>query len=321
MKWLPLVLLFLPQSTPVDFKRDIQPIFAASCLRCHGPEGKPKGQLRFDVRASAMRKAIVPGKSADSSLYKVLVDEDESARMPQKAARLPAAQIELIKRWIDEGAVWPDDAAGIDVAHWSLRPLPAPAPGSIDAFILAKLKEKGFTPSPEADRRTLLRRVTYDLIGLPPTAEELESGETYEQAVDRLLASPRYGERWARHWLDAIHYADTHGHDQDRPRPNAWPYRDYVIRALNEDKPWARFIEEQLAGDVLHPGDPQGIVATGFIAAGPWDESSQMHIMADTVDKKIAQNLDRDDMLTATMSAFMSATVQCARCHNHKFDP
>jgi hypothetical protein len=320
MKWLTLVLLFLPQTAPVDFKRDIQPIFAASCVKCHGPEGKPKGQLRLDVRAVAMRK-VVPGKSADSPLYKVLVEPDESARMPQKAAALPPDQIALVKRWIDEGARWPDDAAGVEVAHWSLRPLPPPTPGSIDAFILARLKEKGFTPSPPADRRTLLRRVTYDLTGLPPTPEEMESSETYEQAVERLLASPRYGERWARHWLDAIHYADTHGHDQDRPRANAWPYRDYVIRALNEDKPWARFVEEQLAGDVLTPGDPQGIVATGFIAAGPWDESSQMHIMADTVDKKIAQNLDRDDMLTATMSAFMSVTVQCARCHNHKFDP
>src|SRR5439155_11580505 len=143
----------------------------------------------------------------------------------------------------------------------------------------------------------------------------------YEKLVDELLASPHYGERWARHWLDVVHFGETHGYDKDKPRPNAWPYRDYVIRALNDDKPYARFVEEQLAGDVLHPEDPQGIVATGFIAAGPWDESSQMHIMADTVDKKIAQNLDRDDMLTATMSAFMSVTVQCARCHNHKFDP
>jgi len=332
MRWMALVLLLFPQEKgPVDFDRDIRPIFQASCIKCHGAEGKPKGQFRLDLRAAAMRggaagKAILPGKGAESLLYRLLLDEDEDARMPQKAPRLPKAQIDLIRRWIDEGARWPDEAAGADLAHWSLRPLAAPTVPTgpahpIDAFILAKLKEKGFTPSPEADRRTLLRRVTYDLIGLPPTPEEMDANEPYEQAVDRLLASPRYGERWARHWLDAIHYADTHGHDQDRPRNNSWPYRDYVIRALNEDKPWARFIEEQLAGDVLRPGDPQALVATGFIAAGPWDESSQMHIMADTVDKKIAQNLDRDDMLTATMSSFMSVTVQCARCHNHKFDP
>ncbi|MBV8882067.1 MAG: DUF1549 domain-containing protein, partial [Planctomycetaceae bacterium] len=329
-----LIVLFLnAASEPVDFDRDIRPILKASCLKCHGAEGKPKGQLRLDLRAAAFRggaggKAIVPGKSAESPLYKLLIDPDEDARMPAKAPRLPDAQIELVKRWIDEGAVWPEDNAGHEATHWSLRPFGRPAgAASIDGFIRAKLKEKGYEPSPEADRRTLLRRVTYDLIGLPPTPEELDAfladagADAYEEVVDRLLASPRYGERWARHWLDAVHYADTHGHDQDRPRPNAWPYRDYVIRAFNDDKPYARFVEEQVAGDVLHPEDPQALVATGFLAAGPWDESSQMHIMADTVDKKIAQNLDRDDMLTATMSTFTGATVQCARCHNHKFDP
>jgi mono/diheme cytochrome c family protein len=335
-----LVLAAVPQQAPVDFDRDIRPIFRASCLKCHGAEGKPKGQLRLDVRAAAFRggaggKVILPGRAKESLLYKLLVDPDDDARMPQKAPRLAAEQIDLVRRWIDEGAEWPEDAAKPgESSFWSLRPLarpavPAAAWGrtSVDAFIAAKLKEKGFEPSPEADRRTLLRRVTYDLTGLAPTPEEVDAfvsdpaGDAYEKVVDRLLASPRYGERWARHWLDAVHYADTHGHDQDRPRPNAWPYRDYVIRAFNEDKPYARFVEEQVAGDVLFPDDPGALVATGFLAAGPWDESSQMHIMADTVDKKIAQNLDRDDMLTATMSAFMSTTVQCARCHNHKFDP
>ncbi|HZE98860.1 MAG TPA: PSD1 and planctomycete cytochrome C domain-containing protein [Planctomycetota bacterium] len=338
--WLLVLLLAAPRpQAPVDFDRDIRPILKASCLKCHGAEGKPKGQLRLDLRAAAFRggaggQAIIPGKSADSPLYKLLVDPDDDARMPQKAPRLSTAQIELIRRWIDEGVRWPEDDHGGEQLHWSLRPLARPAvpPSSwgrtpIDAFIAAKLKEKGFEPSPEADRRSLLRRVTYDLIGLPPTPEETDAflsdpaPDAYEKVVDRLLASPRHGERWARHWLDAVHYADTHGHDQDRPRPNAWPYRDYVVRAFNEDKPYAQFVQDQLAGDVLRPGDPQALVATGFIAAGPWDESSQMHIMADTVDKKIAQNLDRDDMLTATMSTFVGATVQCARCHNHKFDP
>ena len=220
---------------------------------------------------------------------------------------------------------------------WSLRPLqktsPPPIRNSswprtpIDYFIFAKLVENNLRPSPEADKRTLLRRVTFDLAGLPPTPQQVQdflddhSPDAYAKVVDRLLSSPRYGERWARHWLDVVHYADTHGHDQDRPRPNSWPYRDYVLRSLNEDKPYARFAEEQLAGDVLYPGDPQGVIATGFIATGPWDESSQMHIMADTVDKKIAQSLDRDDMVTTAMSTFVSSTVHCARCHDHKFDP
>ncbi|MBI4663541.1 MAG: DUF1553 domain-containing protein [Verrucomicrobia bacterium] len=220
---------------------------------------------------------------------------------------------------------------------WSLQPLQTrklPAVENtawprtpVDRFILAKLQEQNLAPAPEADKSTLLRRVTFDLTGLPPTPEELQgfladpSAGAYEKVVDRLLNNPRYGERWARHWLDVVHYADTHGHDQDRPRTNSWPYRDYVVRAFNEDKPYAHFVEEQLAGDVLYPGDPNGVIATGFIATGPWDESSQMHIMADTVDKKIAQNLDRDDIVTTAMSTFVSSTVHCARCHDHKFDP
>src|SRR6266850_3626392 len=220
---------------------------------------------------------------------------------------------------------------------WSLKPLRQLAPPTtrnkswakspIDLFILARLEEKKLKPSKAADKRDLLRRVTFDLTGLPPTPEEMrdflndKASDSFAKVVDRLLDSPRYGERWARHWLDAVHYADSHGHDQDRPRPNAWPYRDYVIRSFNDDKPYARFVEEQLAGDVLFPGDPNGIVATVFIATGPWDLSSLMAIMEDTVDKKIARYLDRDDMVMTTMSTFVSTTAHCARCHDHKFDP
>ncbi len=232
-------------------------------------------------------------------------------------------------------------AANEPTNHWAYTPLirprvPAPistlqpfnaSTNPIDSFIRAKLADHKLTPSPEADRRTLLRRVTFDLIGLPPTPEEMhafladKTADAYPRVVDRLLASPRHGERWARHWMDAAHFAETHGHDQDRIRTNAWPYRDYLIASVNSDKPYAHFVQEQVAGDVLFPDDPQATVALGFIAAGPWDESSLRDIREDTIDRQIGRYLDRDDMVTTVMQTFTSTTVQCARCHDHKFDP
>lgn len=227
-----------------------------------------------------------------------------------------------------------------DAAWWSLRPVQKQAVPAvsldrfkdwprnpIDHFILAKLKEKGLEPAPAADRRTLLRRVTFNLTGLPPTQEEVnaflkdDSPEAYLKVVDRLLASPRYGERWARHWMDVIHFAETHGHDQDVPRDHAWPYRDYLIRALNSDIPYERFAREQIAGDILFPEDPWATVALGFLAAGPWDESSLKDIREDTLDRAMGQYLDRDDMVATVGLGFLSTTIQCARCHDHKFDP
>jgi hypothetical protein len=227
---------------------------------------------------------------------------------------------------------------GTHSTWWSLRPLQRPAVPAerdaigrplapIDAFVAAALRVRGLVASPEADRRTLIRRLAFDLLGLPPSPAEVDAfvadpdPQAYPKLVDRLLASPRYGERWARHWLDVVHYADTHGYDKDKLRPHAWPYRDYVIRALNADQPYARFVQEQLAGDVLFPGTRDGIEALGFIAAGPWDFIGHEEVPESKVDGKIARHLDRDDMVANTMLTFASTTVHCAQCHDHKFDP
>jgi len=317
---------------PVSFGTQIQPILAARCQACHSDANRGGG-LSLESHAGIMAggrsgSGVVPGKSAESLLVGAVTGA--KPRMPKAGAPLDAGQIELLKRWIDEGAR--DDGKGAaSQLWWSRRPLARPAaPGAgnpVDAFLRARLLGMKLDYSPEADRRTLIRRVTFDLTGLPPSPEEIDafladkSPRAYENVVDRLLASARYGERWARHWLDVVHYGDSHGYDKDKPRPNAWPYRDYVIAALNNDKPYTRFVEEQLAGDVLRPDDPEAVIATGFLAAGPWDFVGHEELREDTVDKNITRNLDRDDMVAATMSTFVSQTVHCARCHNHKFDP
>jgi hypothetical protein len=318
-----------PAQRKIDFLRDVQPIFAKHCYSCHG-ENKQKAGLRLDRRPDALlAKIIKPGASVESKLFQLVTSKDDDERMPQDAKPLAAEQVAVLKAWIDQGAKWPTSEA----EHWSLRSLASPqatkseGANPIDAFVRAKLAEKGFRPSPAADRRTLIRRLTFDLHGLPPTPEEINafvndrSPDAYERLVDRLLAAPRYGERWARHWMDIAHFAETHGHDQDAVREHAWPYRDYLIRSLNADKPYARFVQEQIAADVLYADDPTALPALGFLAAGPWDESSQKDIRDDTIDKKQAQYIDRDDMITTVFTAIASTSIHCARCHDHKFDP
>ncbi|CAN5349479.1 PSD1 and planctomycete cytochrome C domain-containing protein [soil metagenome] len=325
-----------------DFVTRVQPILQQRCVECHGLD-KQRGGLRLDSAAAiekggASGVVFVAGKSGESLVIRHVTAAGDSIRMPPKGEPLSAAQIEVLKKWIDEGAKTPAVAAVAGAANvsWAMMPLKRPAvPAAeskwgrnpVDVFILQKLMANGLNPAQEADRRTLIRRLTVDLTGLLPTPEEIDafqkdtSAEAYEKLVDRLLASPRYGERWARHWLDVAHYADTHGQDEDAPRPNAWPYRDYLIRSFNADKPYATFIKEQIAGDVLFPEYATATIATGFLAAGPWDSSGLAGIREDSLDRLIAYYLDRDDMVSSTMSAFSGLTVGCSRCHDHKFDP
>jgi Protein of unknown function (DUF1549)/Planctomycete cytochrome C/F5/8 type C domain len=339
---LALVLLAVPSAhsenpKPIEFARDVKPIFAAHCVSCHGAE-KQRAGLRLDRRADALKggdtgAALVPGKPADSLLLKLVTHADADLRMPPKQPALGSAEVNTLREWIAQGAKWPDDgsAAANPADWWSFKPVArAAVPAGahpVDHFVRAKLKEKGLAPSPEANKRTLIRRLYFDLVGLPPTPEEVEAFETdtranaYELLVDKLLASPHYGERWARHWLDVVHFGETHGYDKDKPRPNAWPYRDYVIRALNADKPYARFVQEQLAGDVLFPGTVDGTEALGFLAAGPWDFIGHAELPESKIDGKVARHLDRDDFVSNTMGTFVGLTVHCAQCHNHKFDP
>ncbi len=310
-------------SAPVDFERDIRPILSDTCYTCHGPDpAKRKADLRLDTREGAFadldgKKAIVPGRPERSELFRRLTTTDADDRMPPaKTGRaLSAKQVELVRRWIAEGAAWK--------AHWAFvvpkrPPLPETRNKSwirnpIDAFILSRLEREGLAPSPEADRATLLRRLSLDLTGLPPTIAEVDAPEAYERTVDRLLASPRYGERMAIRWLDAARYADTSGYQNDGPR-EMWRWRDWVIRAFNDNLPFDRFTVEQLAGDLLPDPTLDQRIATGFnrnhrgnSEGGIIPEEYQVEYVVDRVD--------------TTATVWLGLTVGCARCHDHKYDP
>jgi hypothetical protein len=333
----------------VDFARDVRPILERACWKCHGPE-KQKGGLRFDLRTVALglgdsgARAIAPGKADQSELLRRVEADDVEERMPPKSDPISRAETRILRAWIDQGADWPETAAAAtegqkamvvtaeDRRHWSYRPLSNVVPPEahdvgwcrtpIDWFVLAALEARGIRPNAPADRRTLIRRVYFDLLGLPPSPEEVKAfvadpaPDAYEALVDRLLASRHYGERWGRHWLDVARYADSDGLESDADRPSAYHYRDLVIRAMNDDLSYRTFVRWQIAGDEYEPDNPRALAATGFLAAAP----TEMLSVPMEEEKLRFRFNELDDMAVTTVSAFLGLTLGCARCHDHKYD-
>lgn len=328
------------------FREQVGPLLKTHCLPCHGGE-QVKSGLDLAARDGLLKggeegAAIVVWNSRESKLLK-LVRHEQQPHMPQKAPKLSDTQIAALAAWVDSGAPYtqplvkraaadpPKQIRDADRQFWSFQPLRATLPPrnrnrrwartAIDQFILAKLEEKRLAPNPPADRRALIRRAYLGVIGLPPTPEEVEafvadqSRDAWEKVVDRLLASPHYGERWARHWLDAARFAESHGYEQDYDRPHAFWYRDFVIRALNDDMPYHQFVRWQLAGDEIAPDEPWAWAATGFLGAG------QFPTQLTEAEFESARYDELDDMVSVTGSAMLGLTVGCARCHDHKYDP
>ncbi len=328
-----------PAKKKVDFARDIQPLLKRSCYSCHGNE-RQEGGLRLHTKKSAFKGGdlgaeIVPGKSAKSRLIQYVsgVNDDDVLMPPEgEGTPLKPQEISLLRAWIDQGAKWPDDGQGSTVKsdHWSFQPIVRASPpkvkdaawvrNPIDSFVLANLEEHNVRPSPEADRATLLRRLSLDLLGLPPTPRQLVAflsdrrPGAYDRLVDRLLASPAYGERWGRHWLDLARYADSDGYEKDRQRPHAWRFRQWVISALNEDMPFDQFTLEQLAGDLLSDPTTEQLVATGFHR----NTLTNTEGGTDKEEDRVKQTIDR---LNTTGTVWLGLTVECGQCHSHKYDP
>ncbi|MBI1896918.1 MAG: PSD1 domain-containing protein [Acidobacteria bacterium] len=336
--------LFLTAAFPFalaaqDLPRQAAAILEKNCLVCHGQALKSSG-LDLRTRESILKggdggEAVVPGKPEQSRLYRFVAGLAQPSMPPGKP--LPSGQVEVLRRWIEAGAPLEARAPSPDKPDlskleerpiteeerrfWSFQPvLRAVVPAgahAVDYFIDRKLQEKGITPAPRAEKRTLVRRAYLDLIGLPPAPEEVnaflrdDSPDAWPRLIDRLLAAPHYGERWGRHWLDIVRYADSGGYEFDRDRAQSWRYRDYVIKAFNDDKPYDRFLKEQLAGDEIAPGSPEAMIATGFLRLGPEANIKTEQTRMDEL----------DDILSTTAGAFLGMTLGCARCHNHKFDP
>ncbi len=315
-----------------DFAKEVAPILEAKCLSCHNPnllKGDFSMARREDILAGG-EDYLIPGNAAESMLHLITlpVELGERPDMPKEGDPLTKKEGELLAQWIDAGAVWPEglvlkEASRADKSWWAYQPIQEPKMDSIDAYIEAKLSEHGLAMNPEADRRSLIRRATYDLTGLPPSAEEVKTfvndpdPQAYQKLIDRLLASPHYGERWGRHWLDVVRFGESVGFEQNWIINDLWPFRDYVIRSINEDKPFDLFIREHIAGDVFGTDKPEMEIGTAFLVAGPYDSVNNQ----DEVQKAQIRANTLDEMINATGEAFLGMTLSCARCHDHKFDP
>ncbi|MBI2688923.1 MAG: PSD1 domain-containing protein [Acidobacteria bacterium] len=327
----------LLSAAAADFEKDVRPLLAKRCFGCHGP-AMQMSKLRLDRRADMLRggesgvPAIEPGKSGASLMIRYVSGSDAKLVMPPAGPRLTAAEIAVLKEWIDDGAVWPGAgatatapaAADPRFAHWAFHAPRLPnvpavkdkawVRNPIDAFVLAKLEATGWRPAARAADEDLLRRMYLDVTGLPPTIAEQDGFRgDWDGLVNALLAKPEYGERWARHWLDVVRYGDTNGYERDAIKPQGWKFRDYVIQSLNADKPFNRFVIEQLAGDEVPDANAETLIATGYGRLGPWDDEP-----ADAAEDRFDQ---LDDILNTTSQAFLGMTLACARCHNHKFEP
>ncbi|MEM1067244.1 MAG: PSD1 and planctomycete cytochrome C domain-containing protein, partial [Planctomycetota bacterium] len=314
------------EPSKVDFIKQVQPILAKRCFACHGPDEAESG-LRLDQQEGAFAEAdsgefaIVAGDVDASTLIARITTDDEFERMPPEGDAVSPEEVEILRLWIEQGANW-------DI-HWSFKPMTVYEPPNvdiaewnqnpIDRFLLADLHRAGLTPNRPADRSTLIRRAYYDLTGLPPTGDEVRrfvndpDPLAFEKLIDQLLDSHHYGERWGRHWLDLVRYAETNSYERDGVKPNAWKYRDYVIRSFNEDKPYDRFLQEQLAGDELDVVTTETLTATGYYRLGIWDD--------EPADPLLARYDELDDIIMTTGQAMLGLTINCARCHDHKIDP
>ena len=326
-------LIFSVQLSAADFIRDLKPVLENKCLSCHNPNN-PKGKLSLSAPSERVSELIVAGQPEASRLYEVTLagDSGERPEMPEKGEPLTDEERSHLRRWISSGATWPKgvtlrEASKTDESWWAYQPLqetpPADSGNPIDAFLLARLSEKKLAMNPPADRRTLIRRATYDLTGMPPSPKDVDSfvndsnPRAFEELIDRLLASPRYGERWGRHWLDVVRFGESIGFERNDIVNDIWPFRDYVIRSINDDKPFDRFIREHLAGDVFGADEPEVAVGSAFLVAGPFDDVGNQ----DAVQKAQIRANTLDEIISATGEAFLGMTLGCARCHDHKFDP